>query len=289
MVAVVVVVAALYLLSSSSGRYNVAVQMTDPPTVPAGTQALVISYSSVAVHVSGSNQSGWVSATGSGNVNIMAVTNVSQMIANAKVAANSTVNIVRFNVTSARITINGATYNVTLPNNQVTVAVTGGQKINSSTAVLIDFYPTVNAQGSANGTVYMMVPAAKAIAISGNSTVSINANIGSTASINANVRAMLGLGGGGATYGTPVAVGDGARVSNFLVQNISYSLGAVSGLLYMEYPLASNVGANTTLHVNSTVGYACDNSEFVLTAIYSNGTAAFTPLLNTKTNAGCPV
>ncbi len=53
--------------------------------------------------------------------------------------------------------------------------------------------------------------------------------------------------------------------------------------------MASNVGTSTTLHINSTVGYACDGTESKLTNIYSNGTASFAPLLNTKTYGGCPI
>lgn len=189
-----VLVIAVFLLyfatgvfKGSAGTHNVAVQITDPPNVPAGTQQLIVSYSSVQVHVLGSTQSGWVSASGSGSLNLLALTNVSQTIANAEVRENATVNLVRFNVTSAKIVINGATYNVSTPNSQVTVAVTGSEKINSSSAVLIDFYPTVT--GHAN--VYILVPAARAIVVSSNSTVSINTNVGSTAAVSAGVRVRL--------------------------------------------------------------------------------------------------
>ncbi len=296
--AVIIILAALFVFAGRAGKYSVAVQMTDPPTVPAGTQALIISYSSVAVHTSGSNQSGWVQATGSGTVNLLAMTNVSQTIANTRVSANSTVNLVRFNITSASITRYGTTYNITVPNSQVSVAVVGSSKINSSSEVLIDFYPTVNAYGSTKGIIYTMAPAARAIVIGSNSTVSINTNVGGTASISGSVRARFGLGLGGssaqgnssnATYGTPVIVSVGSRVSNFAVQRINHTSGTVSGLLYIQYPVASSIGTSTTLHVNGTVGYACDNTEFRLTGIYSNGTASFTPLLNTKTAGGCPI
>jgi Domain of unknown function (DUF4382) len=292
---------------SAAGLANVAVQITDPPNVPQGTQNLLVSYSSVEVHVSGeSNQSGWVSATGSGTVDLLALTNISETIANAKVAANSTINLVRFNITSVEITINNKTYNVTSPNNQITVAVTGTQKINSSSAVLIDFYPTINGhvQGNTNSTAYVMAPAARAVVVNSNSTIKINANVGSTATINDAIKAKLGIGlgigiGGGSgsssnasnngTYGASIVVSGGNRVSNFLVQRIDYNSSTVSGLLYVQYPLATNVGENTTLHINDNVGYACDNTEFRLTSIYANGSAVFTHILTTSTVGGCPI
>jgi hypothetical protein len=306
----IIAYAAVGLSHGKAGTTRVAVQLTDPPTVPAGTQAVVVAYSSVDVHVSGAgNQSGWVSAAGSGSVNLIALTNMSQTIADADVAANSTIDLVRFNITSVKITVNNTTYNVASPNNQVTASVTGDQKINSSAAVLIDFYPTVNAQASGNGTAYVLVPAAKAVVVTANSTVSINTQVGSTASIGSGIRARLGLaasgglcigvgggpcggsgnGGANGSIESLVIVGAGQRVSNFMVESASYSSGTVSGLLYIEYPVAMLAGENTTLHINSTIGYACDNTEFRLSAIYSNGTAAFAHVASNTTVGGCPV
>ncbi|MDE1860963.1 MAG: DUF4382 domain-containing protein [Candidatus Micrarchaeota archaeon] len=308
-IVLIMILALIYFLFSNpqsaglqNGMTNVAVQMTDPPKVPQGTQHLVVSYSSVEVHSSGAgNQSGWVQATGSGTVDLMALTNASETIANADVAANSTINLIRFNITSAQITINGTTYNVSSPNNKINVAVTGSQKLGANSAVLIDFQPTVNAHatGNSNATAYVLAPAASAIVVSSNATVTINTNIGSMASLGAGIKAKLGLGIGigssgnnnttAGRTGTAVIVHGGQRVSNFLVQSVNYSSGTVSGLLYVQYPVATNVGENVTLHISGYVGYACDNTEFRLTGVYSNGTAAFTPILNTSTPGGCPI
>ncbi len=295
---VVVVIAILYfapgMLSAATGNYNVAVQMTDPPSVPPGTQQLIISYSSVQVHTSGAgNQSGWASASGSGSLNLMALQNVSQTIANAQIKANSTIDLVRFNITSAKIVINGTTYNVSSPNNQVNVAITGGKKINASAAVVVDFYPTVNAHGNSNSTAYVLVPAARAVVVTGNSTVSINTNLGGITSITSGVGAQLGLnlsigGSGNTSSGNSITVHPGQEVSNFLVKNISYSSGTVFGLIYIRYPVATSQGINTTLRAGNTVGYACDGTEFNLTSINSNDTATFTHVFTSRVG-GCPV
>ena len=310
---VVVIVAVVALATANaqntSGLRTIAVQLTDPSHVPQGTEALLVTYSSVDVHVSGANQSGWVSAQGSGTVNLTALLNASETIATAQVAANSTVNMVRFNVTSAQIIINGTSYSVTMPNNQITVAVTGNQKIssNSAAAVVVSLSPTVN-YNRGTGT-YIMAPAAMAVVVNSSASVEISTNVGSTASLGSVIRAKLGLGIGGSgrtnstsnstanttgngtstVAGEKVVVSIGTRISNFLVQGISPDNMEVSGLMYTLYPVAYNVGVATTLHLNGTVGYACDNSEYVLTAINSNGTATFAKVQNNVSRGGCPV
>lgn len=282
------------------GVTPLAVQMTDPPNVPPGTQALVVTYSSVQVHVAGSNQSGWVNAQGNGTIDLLAVVNSSKTIAKTYVAQNSTINLVRFNITSAEVTINGTAYNTSIPNRQLTVAVTEAQKIGpGSSAVLIDISPTVNANGKSG---YVLVPSARAIVINSNAGVSINLNVGGVVPISSAIRTMLGIGvsqGGagnqnrnttpGSGNGILVVAGPGNNVSNFMVRNISQVNGTVTGLIYVRYPVASSIGVPTTLHIGESVGYACDNTEARLTSINQNGTATFTMLLNTSRPGGCPI
>ncbi len=174
----------------------------------------------------------------------------------------------------------------------------------------------------------MMVPAAKAVVVSANSSININTNIGSTAKIGSGLRVKLGLGNGvnssgnigvnggiggsnnnsnnssvniginggvgvgsngNSTMGS-VVVSVGEKISNFMVQEISYTNMTVSGLLYTLYPLASNVGVSTTLHINGTVGYSCDNSNYILASINSNATAVFTKIQNNASATGkCPL
>ncbi len=90
-------------------------------------------------------------------------------------------------------------------------------------------------------------------------------------------------------YGTGVYVHAGQRISNFIAKNINYNTLTVSGLLYVEYPVASTKGVNTTIGINSTVGYRCDNTAFELVAIYPNETALFISLPNTSAQGGCPI
>ncbi len=170
---VIVAVAAVALFgyaSAQSSRTNLAVQLTDPPFVPAGTSALVITYSSVQLHPSSSPAgSGWITSSSGGSVDLMSLQNLSQTVATFALAANTTVNQVRFNVTSATITINGTTYSVLLSNSTIQASVNARASANSTSAssILVDLSPTVVAIYTANSTVFVMVPSVRAVVVPG--------------------------------------------------------------------------------------------------------------------------
>ena len=168
-------------------------QLTDPPEVPNGTQALVIDYASISAHVLYSNgTAAWVSASGNGSVNLMSIVNLSQIIARTNVPVNSTVDMVRFNVTSAHIIIGNTTYNVTLPNNQVTAHVLGANKINGTASILVDLSPVIATIYTNNSTIFVMVPSVRAVVVSGSSAAQASsAAIGAKISINATAKAEL--------------------------------------------------------------------------------------------------
>ncbi len=175
----------------NSGSYtNAPVLLTDPAQVPTGTSALLVTYSSLQVHSEGASGSGWVSATGNGTIDLLSVQNSSQLIGFANLSTNSTINLARLTVTSAKITINGTTYNVTLPNSQVTIAVTGQTKINPSAGVLLDLAPVVTAIYTKNTTTFMMAPSARATVVSSTS-VSADAQVGARVGLSASESADL--------------------------------------------------------------------------------------------------
>ncbi|MDE1849430.1 MAG: hypothetical protein KGI00_01740 [Candidatus Micrarchaeota archaeon] len=177
----------------ASNTQQTPVRMTDPLYGPTGTQAVVMSYSNVMLHTTGNSgvsNGGWVTAQGSGTVNLTSAVNSSVLLANANLAANTTVNIVRFDVVSAYAIINGTRYNITVPNNQVTAAVHGSSKINSSSAVLVDITPVISAAYNQNATSLTMAPAAKAVLVA-SAAGSANSSIGSSLDLNADERAAL--------------------------------------------------------------------------------------------------
>ena len=180
-VMIVIVAVGFFLTTNKTilGGNNVAIQLTDPPQVPAETQALMIDYSSEQVHLSNAgNQSGWVSASGSGTVDLMSIINLSQTIGTVSLPADARIEMVRFNVTSATIRINGTTYNVTVPSRTVTAHITGGATVNGSSSILLDLAPTIATIVTENSTIYVMVPSLKAIIIPGG-TNSTTASFGS--------------------------------------------------------------------------------------------------------------
>ncbi len=135
---------AFYSLSFNvQGSSLVQIKLTDPASVPNGTQALYINYSSVAVHTVGNGGAEWIESNSSGRVDLLSLTNVSQVIAGIEVVHGSSIDRVRFNISSAQIAINGTEYGVLVPGSQITVGVLGNRSVNASSEVLVDFFPTV--------------------------------------------------------------------------------------------------------------------------------------------------
>ncbi|MGC8969741.1 MAG: DUF4382 domain-containing protein, partial [Conexivisphaera sp.] len=133
-VAVVVVIAAVagvayyatVMRAPTVGSSAYAVALTDPPIVPAGTTALIVNYNGVAVHT---EEHGWVAnASATGSVNLLALQNLSLVIANVEVPANSTVNEVRLYVSNATIMVNGTTYPVMLPSGVLKVPIVNASR-----------------------------------------------------------------------------------------------------------------------------------------------------------------
>ncbi len=176
--------------TTSSYSQQTPVFLTDPPVVPAGTTALIITYSSLAVHTEGTSGSGWVSASGSGTINLLNLVNTSELIGTANITANSTINMISFNVTSAKITINGTTSNVTLPNPKVTAHIVGRTKVNASSGLLLDLSPTIATIYTANSTIFVMVPSVRAVVVGSQSTHA-SSSIGAREPLNASDRKEL--------------------------------------------------------------------------------------------------
>ncbi|MDE1845939.1 MAG: hypothetical protein KGH53_01500 [Candidatus Micrarchaeota archaeon] len=153
-------------LTSKLQQSQLAIQLTDPPQVPAGTQALIITYSGVQVHAPSVTGSGWLSGSGSGSLDLLSLVNLTQTIASANVPANVSVDMVRFNVTSAVIKINNTISNVTLSAKMLTAKVYGSKSVNGSTSsVVIQLSPTVATIFTNTSTVFVMVPSLKAVVV----------------------------------------------------------------------------------------------------------------------------
>ena len=198
--ALVIILVASYAILNSGGDAvqqpagpaapNFAVALTDPPQVPPGTTALVIYYSGVQVHRAGSSgNGGFVNLNASGSVNLMNLTNVTDTIAASAINTSTGFDLVRFNITSARITMGNSTYNVGVPGNSIMIKL--DEVARNSSGVLIDLMPTVIQVYGPNQTAFLMIPSARAVAIGNLSDAGISTMIGGRMSMVAHIRDRL--------------------------------------------------------------------------------------------------
>jgi len=172
-----------------------AVLLTDPPTVPAGTTQLNLTYTDVLLHViypNGSDE--WLPVGASGTVNLFSLVNMTKTIASTTIPINSTVDKVQFTIANVTAVINAQTNNVTSLSDTFVVKVANGAVNKTLSGVLIDFNPTlVQIQASdENDTIvyyYVLVPSATAMIV--NDITSEHVKVGTIIQIGDNNRVQL--------------------------------------------------------------------------------------------------
>lgn len=150
---------------------TLAVLLTDPPTVPAGTTQLNLTYTDVSLHViypNGTDE--WVPVGASGTVNLFSLVNMTQTLATITIPLNSTVDEVKFSIKNVTAVINEQTYDVTSLSDTFVVKILNDKVNQTLSGVLIDFNPTlvqIQALDENDATVsyYVLVPSAKAIIV----------------------------------------------------------------------------------------------------------------------------
>lgn len=178
LVAIVVVAAVLLVnpLSSimpakTSASASFAVMLTDPPTVPAGTTWLNLTYSNVTLHVIYPDESsGWLSLNASGTVNLFSLVNMSQTIASTTIPTGSTVDKVQFTIVDVEANVSGTVYPVTALSDTLVMSIANSRVNQTLSGVLVDFNPTlvqIQATNSTGDTVYyyVLVPSATAVIV----------------------------------------------------------------------------------------------------------------------------
>jgi hypothetical protein len=151
--------------SSASGVLSVLV--TDPPLVPAGVTGVYVTYSNLAVHVSGAgNQSGWRHLSDGGSLDLMKIVNISLTVAAVNVPTGR-YDMLRFNISSATVTFGGKNYTAFVPSGELTVPIIGGIEVTESkpSATIIDIRPVVMNIGSSSNPEFMIRPSATAFAV----------------------------------------------------------------------------------------------------------------------------
>ncbi len=145
--------------------------LTDPPTVPAGTTVLNLTYSDVSLHVVYSNgTSAWLPVNANGTVNLFSLVNVSQTIASTIVPTDSKVDKIQFTIAGVEAEVNGTLYSVTALSNTLVISVANSQVNETLSGVLVDFNPTlvqIQATDSDGNLVnyYVLVPSATATVV----------------------------------------------------------------------------------------------------------------------------
>jgi len=199
LVATTIIAVALFanpiMLDQTSAAASFVVMLTDPPTVPAGTTILDLTYSNVSLHVTYPNGTAlWLPVNASGTVNLFSLVNMSQTIASTTIPSGSAVDKIQFTIADVDAVVNGVMYNVTTLSNTLVVSVKNSQVNQTLSGVLIDFNPTlVQIQATdANGTLvyyYVLVPSATATIIGDLSKEQIK--VGTIVELGENNRAKL--------------------------------------------------------------------------------------------------
>jgi hypothetical protein len=159
------------IVPQTSAKSSFAVMLTDPPTVPAGTTVLNLTYSDISLHIAESDGTeAWVSVPGSGTVNSFSLVNMSQTLASTEIPVGSAVNKIQFTIVKVEAEINGTIYNVTTLSNTMVLSVANSRVNQTLSGVLIDFNPTlvqiksVDAEGNPVD-YYVLVPSASATVV----------------------------------------------------------------------------------------------------------------------------
>ncbi len=172
-----------------------AVLLTDPPTVPAGTTQLNLTYTDVALHVIYPNGNAeWLPVGAEGTVNLFSLINMTKTIATITIPINSTVDKVQFSIENITAVINDQIYNVTALSDTFVVKVVNGAVNQTLSGVLIDFNPTlvqIQATDENDATVYyyVLVPSANAIIVE--NLTSAHIKVGTIIEIGENNRVRL--------------------------------------------------------------------------------------------------
>lgn len=156
---------------SAIAQSPVAIMVTDPPTTPAGTTALNLTYSGFTIMYFDSNTTGMnhVSITQTGTLNLEKLVNYSQVIGIQQLPVGAIIKSVALNVTSVSIMINGTVYPVTSLGNTLKISVPSAKiTSNSNSGVLVDIHalvkalPAVSSSGQIT-TYFVFIPNAVAV------------------------------------------------------------------------------------------------------------------------------
>lgn len=152
-----------------------AVALTDPPSVPVGTSALILNYSSVELIT---NSSPYF-ANESGSVDLLSLVNISKIIATFSLPKYVNVNQIRLFVSAVTIEINGSKYSVFVPSSVLKIPVANVSLVNGTIGALVDLRPHIVTTYTGQSLCFILTPVAFAMPFSANElNVSQKFNVG---------------------------------------------------------------------------------------------------------------
>lgn len=161
MVIALLIIAATAIYMSSTPKKGpqpsyslLAVKLTDPPHVPAGTEWLNVTFTQIALLVGEPTGTGGqvnvvtVMVTpqgGSATIDLLALQNYTQTLAVANITQGSIVYSATFTVSSIEIKVNGTQYNVTLAggSNTLQAVIANPQPLTNGSELLVELNPIV--------------------------------------------------------------------------------------------------------------------------------------------------
>jgi hypothetical protein len=167
-----------------------AVQLTDPPQTPVGTEWLNLTYTSVQLLVgepttsAGQYSTKTVSFTpsgGSSTVDLLALQNVSKTIASANLSSGSIVYMVTLAVSSISINVNGSVSAVTIAggSSSLQVVIAHPEPVQGTSAALLELNPVVVSTPSG----YELIPSSVGIIKPHSEVSEQQAEVGSTQTV----------------------------------------------------------------------------------------------------------
>jgi len=164
---------------------TISIVATDPPQVPDGVTSMLVTYSSVAVHMaSADSQAGWVELNASGTFDSLKLINSTETIASANVPSGL-YDMVQVQLSSVTATLNGITYLADVPSNVINATIGGGVEVNGSqpAAALVDFTPTLLNSGTTAAPHLVLNAACEVFALSPSETAVNMSEVGSMSNL----------------------------------------------------------------------------------------------------------
>jgi hypothetical protein len=183
--------------TTQTGSSTYLVMLTDPPSVPAGTAWLNVTYAGLTLDVTlhgGASQQ--VASSASGTIDLMDLVNVSQTLASVSVPTGSVVHSLQLTITSAKIDVNNTVYTIPSAASRLSVSVASSVAAPPGfSGAIVDLSPTVVpvtiiAQNGSASTGFVFVPSAVALGQAGASQS--QAHVGAKIQLSSSVLGDLG-------------------------------------------------------------------------------------------------